>query len=173
MPLNSSVSFYKQPMHSLDAITKVEDRYAGPQGQPSLGEAFTMLQARWASGARDRETCLRLAFLAWYSCAEPNGYTGLPDDQELTSGIFARALAALGGELSSDPEVCYTLGLMAKMFPWAICAKNETHWRRVGENLILRAEALAPQGLTASGFVSRGAYGRYFSHQSPNLKASS
>ncbi|WP_158880377.1 hypothetical protein [Rhodanobacter sp. L36] len=160
-------------MHSLEAITKVEDLYSGPQGQPSLGEAFIMLQARWASGARDRETCLRLAFLSWYSCAEPNGYTGLPNDQELTSEIFANALAALGGELSSDPEVCYTLGLMAKMFPWAICAKNQTHWRHVGQRLTLRAEAIAPQGLTPSEFVSRGAYGQYFSHQSPNLKAGS
>ncbi len=96
-------------MHSLEAITKVEDRYSGPKGQPSLGEAFDMPQARWASGARDRETCLRLAFLAWYSCAEPNGYTGLPQDQELTSAIFSDALAALGGEQSEgfppgDPE---------------------------------------------------------------------
>ncbi|HET8636608.1 MAG TPA: hypothetical protein VFL96_07145, partial [Acidobacteriaceae bacterium] len=83
------------------------------------------------------------------------------------------ALAALGGEQSSDPEVCYALGLMAKMFPWAICAKNETHWRLVGENLSLRAKALAPQGLMSSEFVSRGAYGEYFYHQSRNLKADS
>lgn len=160
-------------MHSLEAITKVEDRYSGPKGQPSLGEAFDMLQARWASGARDRETCLRLAFLAWYSCAEPNGYTGLPQDQELTSAIFSDALAALGGEQSNDPEVCYTLGLMAKIFPWAICAKNEAHWRHVGESLTMRAEELAPQGLTSSEFASRGAYGGYFSHQSKNLEAGS
>lgn len=160
-------------MHSLEAITKVEDRYTGPQGEASLGEAFTMLQGRWASGARDRETCLRLAFLAWYSCAEPNGYTELPSDQELTSTTFAHALAALGGEQSTDPEACYTLGLMAKMLPWAICAKNEAYWRHVGESLTLRARELAPQGLAPSKFVSRGAYGEYFSQQSPNLKAGS
>ena len=132
-----------------------------------------MLQARWAAGARDRETSLRLAFLAWYAHAEPGGYTGLPQDQELTSGVFADALTALGGEYSCDPEVCYTLGLMAKMFPWAISVKNQAHWRRVGEDLFSRAEELAPQGLASSDFESRGAYGHYFAHQSPNLKAGS
>jgi len=160
-------------MYSLEAITEIEDRYSHPQSQPSLGDAFAMLQARWAAGARDRETCLRLAFLAWYSCAEPNGYTGLPQDQEVTSVTFARALAALGGEHSCDLEACYTLGLMAKMFPWAISVKDEANWRQIGEKLTSRAEALAPQGLASSEFVRRGAYGNYFSHQSANLKPSS
>jgi hypothetical protein len=151
-------------MYSLGEITSVEDRYAGPKGKPSLGEAFSMLQSRWSAGARDRETSLRLAFLAWYAHAEPNGYTGLPDDQELTSSIFSAALDALGTEQTSDPEVCYTLGLMAKMFPWAISVKQQAYWAAVGERLSARAHSLVPQGLPPSLFSERGAYGRYFAH---------
>lgn len=148
-------------MQSLKAITEVEERYCGRGGEASLGKAFAMLQERWSSGARDRETALRLAFLAWYSCSEPTWLTGLPENQS-TSSVFQDAFAALGGEESSDPEVCFAFGLMAELFPW--CIGDEAHWLSVGKALRSRANALAPEGLSGSLFSGRGAYGEYFAH---------
>jgi hypothetical protein len=151
-------------MHSLEEITRVENRYVSG-GERALGEAFSMLQVRWMAGMRDRETCLRLAFLAWYACAEPAGLTELPnDDQEVTAAVFSSALEGLGGERTSDAEACYALGLMATMFPWAISVKDEAHWQHVGEQLSARSRLLAPDGFSPPDFSGRGAYGHYFSH---------
>ena len=50
-------------MLELDEITAVEI-----EGSPEqLAEAFRALDECWAAGARDRETTLRLLFLAWYN----------------------------------------------------------------------------------------------------------
>jgi hypothetical protein len=157
-------------MPTLEAITEVENRYSGQGGEPSLGQAFAMLQERWASGARDRETALRLAFLAWYSCSEPTWLTGLPDDQN-TSTVFLDAFATLGGAQSSDVEVCFAVGLMAELFPY--CIGDEAYWLSVGNMLRARARALAPRGLQPSQFSGRGAYGEYFAHMVATHKAGS
>lgn len=157
-------------MPSLEIITEVESRYTCRNGEPSLGEAFAMLQERWKSGNRDRETALRLLFLSWYSCSEPTWLTGLPDDQN-TSIIFTDTFAALGGEQSSDAEVCFTVGLMAELFPW--CIGDETHWLAVGAKLSSRARELSPQGFLPTLFAGRGAYGEYFAHMVASQKAGS
>jgi len=157
-------------MPTIEAITEVENRYSGQDGEASLGEAFSMLQERWASGARDRETALRLAFLAWYSCSEPAWLTGLPDEQS-TSTIFRDAFATLGGERSTDAEVCFTVGLMAELFPY--CIGDEAYWLSVGKTLRARARRLAPQGVLPAIFSGRGAYGKYFAHMAASHKAGS
>ena len=68
-------------MVDLDEIGKVEARYDGSSGQPSLGEAYILLRQRWQEGARDLDTALRLMFLAWYANCEPSHLTGLPVDE--------------------------------------------------------------------------------------------
>ena len=148
-------------MHSVEIITAVEDRYCATQGNPSLGEAFEMWALRWSSGLRDRETALRLMFLAWYSCSEPNDLTGLPCDERLKQ-TFADAFESLGGANSTDAEVCYVVGLMARLFPW--CIGEEGNWSRTGLALTQRAQLLALEGIQPRVFQNRGVYGEYFAH---------
>ena len=147
-------------MPSLQTITDVEDRNGSLQ-ETSLGEAFGLLQARWGGGARDRETALRLAFLAWYARAAPTFLTGLPDAVD-TPSIFSETYFALAGESSSDAEVCYVIGLMARMFPWVL--EDESRWEQEGWRLTAKARLLAPNGVELKWFEGRGAYGRYFAH---------
>lgn len=146
---------------SLIDINKAEQGYLGRNGSPVLGQAFEMLLARWAAGERDRETALRLLFLSWYANCEPPFLTGLPTEQE-TASICSETFAALGGASSSDPEVCFAVGLMAELFPW--CLGDEAHWVEVGHLLASQAVKLQPGGPPLSAFVGRGAYGEYFSH---------
>ncbi len=148
-------------MISLDAITQVENRYVAAASRPTLGEAFEMLLTRWKQGARDRETALRIAFLAWYSCSEPVCFTGLPGGVR-PGPMFKEAFEALGGEDAEDAEVCFVVGLMAELFPW--CLGDEAHWVAVGGRLSARARELAPRGVPAEQFDGRGAYGAYFAH---------
>lgn len=91
----------------LDEITTVENDYALPSGKPRLGDAYTMLKARWVAGRRDLETGLRLMFLAWYTSAEPPFLTGLPT-QEDTGPIFGKSLPT-SGEQRPLSRNCFTL----------------------------------------------------------------
>src|SRR3954449_8933882 len=100
-------------MMQLDEITQVENRYVGRR-EPSLGVAYEALLERWERGFRDTETCLRLMFLAWYSCSEPGFLTGLP---ESASGVFHQVFVWLGGDSDSEPEVLLVIGWMASSFP--------------------------------------------------------
>lgn len=154
-------------MLTLESISEIEDLYTETKGSPSLGTAFSMLRTRWNEGARDRETALRLAFLAWYSCSEPSFLTGLPDD-DCTPLIFADAFSSLGGSDSTDPEVCFVFGIMAELFPY--CCGNEEYWASIGVKLTEKSMKLLPQGLLPDVFVGRGAYGEYFAHMASNNK---
>jgi len=149
-------------MPSLASITEIENRYTN--GEPSLGSAYALLRERWADGPRDRETALRLLFLAWYSNAEPPFLTGLPDGDHFA--VVSETFNALGGAASTDAEVCFVVGLMASLFP--CCLGDETEWSNLGHVLWRRAEALAPGTLTAADFEGRGAYGEYFAHMLRN-----
>lgn len=146
---------------TLTDINNAEQAYLGPDGSPVLGQAFDMLTARWAAGERDRETALRLLFLGWYANCEPPFLTGLSIERGAAS-ICSDAFAALGGAGTSDPEVCYVVGLMAELFPWAL--GDETYWAEVGSVLSGRAVERQPNGPLLSTFEGRGAYGEYFSH---------
>jgi hypothetical protein len=143
-------------------ITEIEDQYA-VAGEPSLGRAYEALRERFELGQRDRETSLRLMFLAWYSCSEPVELTGLPESDALTREVFRAAFEALGGELASDPEVVFTAGLMASLFPY--CCGSEAGWAALGARLTNRYEAApAESKLVESVFDARGEYGKYFAH---------
>lgn len=146
---------------SLIEINKAEQSYLGRDGGPVLGQSFDMLQARWAAGERDRETALRLLFLSWYSGCEPAFLTGLPAGADMTA-ICSEMFDFLGGTDTSDPEVCFVVGLMAELFPW--CLRDAAYWGRVGRLLTDRAARLQPDGLPPAVFAARGAYGKYFSH---------
>ncbi len=148
----------------LDDITGIEDRYVSG-GERALGQAYEALLERFERGSRDRETCLRLMFLAWYSCSEPSFLTGLPEDNPGAPwrDVFKAALVELGGEQSEDPELLFTVGLMASMFPY--CCGDEQEWSSIGNDFKQRYWTLPPgDKLTESAFAGRGAYGQYFAH---------
>ena len=146
---------------SLIDINNAEQGYLGTEGSPVLGQAFDMLLARWTAGERDRETALRLLFLSWYANCEPPFLTGLPTERD-TANICSETFAALGGTSTSDPEVCYVVGLMTELYPW--CLGDEAHWVEVGRLLTNRSAEIQPSGPPLSSFAGRGAYGEYFSH---------
>ena len=141
-------------------INSAEQAYLGSNGRPVLGRSLELLIARWSAGERDRETALRLLFLSWYANCEPPFLTGLPTDTDTAARCVA-AFAALGGTSTTDPEVCFVVGVMAERFPWAL--GDEAHWAAVGNLLSRRAALLQPGGPPVSGFAGRGAYGEYFS----------
>ncbi|MBI5933902.1 MAG: hypothetical protein HY867_09360 [Chloroflexi bacterium] len=147
-------------MVSLVIITQIEQQYV-EKGCQTLGSAFTMLQHRWKDGARDKETALRLLFLAWYSCSEPDFLTGLDEDLG-NKAIFINVFTELGGMDCQDPEVCFTVGFMAETFPW--CIGDEKSWEQKGLALRTRGRELKPNGYPPAHFEGRGAYGNYFSH---------
>ncbi|MEO6688682.1 MAG: hypothetical protein ABIS07_13830 [Dokdonella sp.] len=150
-------------MTSLEEITAVENRYVCAGRLPSSGEALDLILARWQVGGRDRETALRLMFLSWYSQTEPPYLTGLSGDLD-TKILFGEAFKALGGAQTNDPEVCFAVGTMATVFPQSLGV--ESQWQVVGQRLLARAAALAPEGVRRESFIGRGAYGAYFAQGS-------
>lgn len=148
-------------MIELDAITKIEERYAFPRGEPSLGEAYALLSQRWRDGSRDLDTALRLMFLAWYTACEPGFLTGLSSD-EPTFEIFEEVFHTMGGSASSDPLFTFAVAYMAALFPWA-CGPEEI-WAKRAKECQARYEILGAPRFTSNHFAGRGAFGRYFAY---------
>lgn len=153
-------------MFSLAEIDVLERRYAGPHGAPSLGKAYAMLKQRWGSGARDRETALRLLFLAWYAFAEPPPFTGLPYAED-TGTRFREVFEELGGEASSDAEFLFAVGVMMAVAAYGV--GHEAEWEAIGERCAERARLLRPEGFHPEHFLGQGAYGDYMAHQAKTL----
>jgi hypothetical protein len=152
----------------LDEVTAIEDRYAGG-GEPVLGDAFAALRGRWQAGATDRETLLRLMFLAWYSCSEPEFLTGLPRQPD-GPRLFASVFDQLGGESTTDSEVAFVVSVMASSFPE--CLGDEAAWTALAARLTERVgEQVHSDGLAPERFEGRGAYGQYFAHIVRRLRA--
>lgn len=147
-------------MVSIATITQIEQQYV-EKGCQTLGSAYTMLQHRWKDGARDKETALRLLFLAWYSCSEPDFLTGLDEDLG-NKDVFTNVFSELGGMDCQDPEVCFAVGFMAEIFPY--CIGDEKLWEEKGKTLRARGKELKPDGYPPAYFEGRGAYGDYFAH---------
>jgi hypothetical protein len=145
---------------SLESISEVEARYRQPPGEKSLGKALELLEARWRLGHQDRETGLRLFFLAWYSCAEPTGLTGLPDIS--LAPLTSELLAHFGGAGSDDAEFVATLAVMSEVAPW--CLDHSSEWEASVQKLQARALQLRPEGFSPSSFAGRGTYGDYMQH---------
>jgi hypothetical protein len=150
-------------MRSLAEVDALEAQYRRPQGRPTLGAAYDALRERWAAGVRDRETALRLLFLAWYACAEAGVLTGLPEDGS-TYAVFREVFAAQGGPTSDDPEFLLTAGYMADLHAFCIEWEREDEWEALGAACVARAAALGVAALGPEVFDGRGAYGDYFAH---------
>jgi hypothetical protein len=147
-------------MVSLDDITAIEDRYV-VGGLPTLGDAHAALLASWRNQEANREVCLRLMFLTWYSCSEPNSLTGLPGDTD--TDLFRSLFAHLGGEETLDREVMFAVGVMGSTFPY--CCGDEGTWKPIATTLRRRYQELSEsERLQPGDFQGRGAYGSYFSH---------
>ncbi len=142
----------------LSDIAKIEGEYAGAHGKPVLGEAFEHLKARWDTGQRDRETCLRLLFLAWYCCSEPNEFTGLPG---CVGNLFGSIFAHLNEVAPDDPEFLFVAGYMAGLWPW--CCGEPLQWEKAGKECLRRFQA-SGEHFEPENFVGRGTYGHYFAH---------
>jgi hypothetical protein len=153
------------PILTIAEITALEQAYVAGDG-PALGPARDALASRWNSGLRDRETALRLAFMEWYSCSEPEFLTGLHDNYNGADGsgqsYFPEIFAHLSSPEHEDDEVRFVFGWMAKAFPWC-CGDTVGNWEREGKSLWdqWRQGGSDPQ---ASAFAGRGAYGQYFAH---------
>lgn len=145
---------------SISQIAAIENRYIA-EGAPSLGDAYAALLARWEDRKADREECLRLLFLSWYSCSEPRALTGLPKGSK--TALFHALFEHLGGEQTADPEVIFTVGSMASSFPY--CCGDEEPWKGIATTLRQRYDELQiDHRLGSSQFAGRGAYGKYFEH---------
>lgn len=148
-------------MRDFEEIDALEAQYRGPSGKPTLGRSYELLNERWQNGARDRETALRLLFLAWYSCSEPAHLTGLgaanPAPQLITD-LFTN----VGGEDAANEEVWFVVSIMAEVAPW--CLGDEKYWQEVGQRFRSRLRERDVRVRPAL-FDRRGAYGDYFAHQ--------
>ena len=141
-------------------ITEIESRYCSPDGKPVLGDAMFHLRTRWEAGYRDRETGLRLLFLAWYTCAEPTRLTGLPEQGGMMP-LFQSVFAHLDGSLPNDPEFLFVAGYMAALWPW--CCGQDVKWEATGRICLKKFQATGAVLLPVT-FSGRGAYGFYFAH---------
>lgn len=152
-----------EDLPTLGEITAMERAYT-EDGQPALGPARAALVRRWRGGVHDRETALRLAFLDWFACSEPDFLTGLPDVYSVEpsdTSYFPAASQWLIAEYPDDPEVLFCLGLMFSSFPECV-GVPPMEAEREGELLLARFW-IRPE-LDADVFTGRGAYGQYFAH---------
>ena len=149
------------------AILDLENRNVGDHGEPTLGPALELAAAEWRSGNRDRELCLHLLFLSWYCNLEPSHLTGYPQTAfpsgEL-SELFHDVYKSCEAQLFDDAESLYVVGLMAQLTPYLL-GGDEAVWQDRSLAFLERYRMLAPEGLAASHFEGRGAYGEYFAGQ--------
>lgn len=145
---------------SIADVTVLEADYV-ERGEPSLLAPRNALVVRWRHGHRDRETALRLAFLDWYSCSEPDFLTGMPELGGEDS-FFDEASEHL---LSSqeDDEVGFVFGWMMTRFPYCCGKAPQSSWSARGRAL-WSAYAPPDRRPKPSLFVGRGAFGQYFAH---------
>jgi hypothetical protein len=150
-------------MKSFEVINEVEAGYR--QGKPTLGKSYEMLLERWEGGARDRETALRLLFLAWYTYARA-GDTGLSAD--VSPELFRDLATTLNLRTTADEEVCFVLHIMTQVAAWPFGGiAEERYWAERGE--MCAAHFGDRLKRTSPGiFEDRGEYGYYFAHQARN-----
>ncbi len=133
---------------------------------PSLYENCLKLLEEWNVGNHTRELGLDLMFHCWYLIMEPPFLTGydltLIEDDQLTK-IFNQVHDSFALEIRHDPEMLYTVGLMADLSPWAL--GDENLWIACSLEYRTLYALLEPNGLEPELFDGRGEYGKYFAHQ--------
>jgi hypothetical protein len=124
------------------------------------------LLEQWNAGNHARELGLDLMFHCWYLIMEPPFLTGydLTREENLdVEEIFNEVHDSFAFEIRNDPEMLYTVGLMAQLSPWALGDENVWIARSLEyQNLYVIFE---PNGLDPELFEGRGEYGNYFAHQ--------
>jgi len=149
------------------AILALENRSLGAQGEPTLGRALQLAANEWRSGNRDRELRLHLLFLCWYCNLEPTHLTGY-EESVWPSGalptLFQEVFATFSDGILDDTECLFVVGLMAQLSPW-ILGEDVSTWEKKSAAFRERYRSLAPEGLPATHFAGRGAYGDYFAEQ--------
>ncbi len=126
-----------------------------------LSPAYEALLERWRTGLRDRETGLRLLFLAWYAWAEPQELTGLPDK---TGSVATEVFDSFGGSDSDDPEFLFVASHMLSNWAWGFVGASERRWVKRGRACRAKAKRMGVSDLPPELFAGRGEYGRYFEH---------
>ncbi|MFD0484990.1 hypothetical protein ACFQ46_20550 [Kineococcus sp. GCM10028916] len=150
---------------TLEEITALEARYTAGASK-TLAPARAQLAGRWRAGERDRETALRLAFLDWYSCSEPQFLTGLSDlssSQAVEEGFFLPTCEHLLAAHPGDVEVLFALGWMLTSHPWCAGGASTSDVEARGR-VVWTAYLTSPIELGDAVFTDRGTYGIYFAH---------
>lgn len=122
---------------SLEEINQIECAYK--LGVPSLGIAAEELLHRWHNNLRDAETCVRLIFLRWYSCSEPDYLTGLTRETLTVDSI----IADYGGEHNLGAETLFVIGVLGGN-TFAFCFGEESVWQKKSRDFLKRAADLEP-----------------------------
>ena len=130
------------------------------------------LLEEWKAGNHTRELGLNLMFHCWYLLEEPAIHTGFDpirvEDFDPTR-IFNEVHDSFALEIRNDPEMLYTVGLMAQRSPWAL--GDETLWTARSLEYRNLYKLLEPSGLDPKLFAGRGDYGKYFAHQLEHARA--
>jgi hypothetical protein len=147
-------------------VLELESRAIGINGEPTLRETYLLLRESWLGGARDREIALHLMFLAWYGLVEPahlTGFTESSDEQTELRAAFNNVHDFFEAQIRTDPELLFTIGLAADMFPYML--GEEAVWENRAIEYRRMYHAIAPDGIDPSVFSGRGAYGEYYQGQ--------
>jgi hypothetical protein len=133
---------------------------------PTFFENCLHLLEQWNAGYHTRELGLDLMFHCWYLLEEPATHTSFDPTRVPNSElikIFNEVHDSFALEIRQDPEMLYTVGLMAELSPWALGDENLWIARSLEyQNLYKHLE---PNGLEPELFENRGEYGKYFAHQ--------
>ncbi len=140
---------------SLAEINEIERAYK--HGVPSLGSAAEELLHRLQNNLRDEETCIRLMFLRWYSCCEPDFLTGL--EKEIPS--IESIITEYGDENNLGAETLFILGVLGNSF--AFCLGEESIWEKKSRDFLKRAMELEPTSQLFADWA-------YFVNESPSTK---
>ena len=145
------------PVAALD----LENRHIGPNGEPTLADAFGILRKQWELGDRDRELGLHLLFISWYGNAEPPSLTGFLNSPEADlQQTFSTVFNYFQPKIHGDAEMLFVIGIAAIVVPWAL--GDEKVWEMRAREYLLRYRELMPNGLDPSVFRNRGYYGEYY-----------
>ncbi len=147
---------------TLPEVLSLEAPYV-ENGLPVLGASLRALKQRWGGGHDDRETALRLIFLLWFACREPDELTGLPEPGAEDPLLFEQLFERLGGLNATDPEAQFVLWWMAYDAPY--CCGPESEWS--SRSGILQENLRAAGGarvLVNNEILPGGAYNKYFNH---------
>jgi hypothetical protein len=161
-------SFHFLFRKEIDKSMSIPDEIIALEESSSSATAYDELHKRWQHGARSREEALHLMFLAWDLLMEPARLTGRDPEtrNENLMAVFNDAHASVlpDGDLSTDAEALYAVGLMANLAPWLLGPLEVWEARSAAYRRRYRDVLGGP--VTPDVFCSaRGSYALYFRGQ--------